>query len=238
MKSLQNNIFFLIKLLYPDKCPVCDKALPRINDGFCPGCKKNMQFLLPPLCEKCGRPAKVGEKICSECSESRHFFDGGRCVFPYSYIQSSIYRFKYMKRPDYAKAFGKAVTEYAGEWLERLEPDALIPVPLYKKRLIQRGYNQAEELAKAISEETGIPCKASVAARIKNTVMQKYFDKKHRQINLKKAFLVRESVVKLDTVVIVDDIFTTGSTIDSLALELKDAGVKNVFFLALAAAGT
>ena len=142
-----------------------------------------------------------------------------------------------MNRPAYARTYGKLLAKEAGDWLEWIKPDALVPVPLHKKRLIKRGYNQAKELADAISGEVGIPVADYLVRRSKNTVPQKLVDKKGRQINMKKAFIVEENVVSFKRIVLIDDIFTTGSTIDSLSRVLKDAGVKEVYFLTISRAG-
>ena len=138
----------------------------------------------------------------------------------------------------YAQTYAKAIKDELYDWIMATKAKALIPVPLHKKRLIARGYNQSKILADEISALTGIPVADKCVERVQNTAPQKLFNRKQRLINVKKAFIVRENVVKLDTVIIVDDIFTTGSTIDSLAGVLKESGVKKVFFLTVTAAGT
>lgn len=179
-----------------------------------------------------------GDEYCEECREQPHYFEGGRFAFSYEQTAAGIYRFKYMNRRRYAKGYASVLCRELMDWIRAVSPDALVPVPLHQKRLIARGYNQAELLADEISKRTGIPVRSRSVARVKNTVPQKTFDRKHRLNNLKNAFIVRENVVRLDTVVVVDDIYTTGSTIDSLAKALLDAGVRRVFFLTVTAAGT
>ena len=186
----------------------------------------------------CGRPVDATTEYCPECEGRKRNHDGGRFSFSYCQTAGSIYRFKYMKRPAYAEGYAKVLAREQKEWFDAIKPDALIPVPLYKKRLIERGYNQSQVLAKEISRLTGIPVYDKCVARVRNTKPQKQFDRNERLINLKNAFIVRENVVELETVIVVDDIFTTGSTIDSLAEELKRNGVKHVFFLTVSAAGT
>jgi len=205
--------------------------------GVCPECAKKLITIKGPVCEKCGRPVDKKGDICDECIAEDFSFDGGRSVFTYSSVSDSIYRLKYMNRPAYARTYGKLLAKEAGDWLEWIKPDALVPVPLHKKRLIKRGYNQAKELADAISGEVGIPVADYLVRRSKNTVPQKLVDKKGRQINMKKAFIVEENVVSFKRIVLIDDIFTTGSTIDSLSRVLKDAGVKEVYFLTISRAG-
>ena len=216
---------------------MCDAARPVKETGVCPECTKKLITVKGPVCEKCGRPVDQKGDICDECIAEDFSFDGGRSVFTYSSVSDSIYRLKYMNRPAYARTYGKLLAKEAGDWLEWIKPDALVPVPLHKKRLIKRGYNQAKELADAISGEVGIPVADYLVRRSKNTVPQKLVDKKGRQINMKKAFIVEENVVSFKRIVLIDDIFTTGSTIDSLSRVLKDAGVKEVYFLTISRAG-
>ena len=216
---------------------MCDTARPVKETGVCPECAKKLITIKGPVCEKCGRPADQKGDICDECIAEDFSFDGGKSVFTYSSVSDSIYRLKYMNRPAYARTYGKLLAKEAGDWLEWIKPDALVPVPLHKKRLIKRGYNQAKELADAISGEVGIPVADYLVRRSKNTVPQKLVDKKGRQINMKKAFIVEENVVSFKRIVLIDDIFTTGSTIDSLSRVLKDAGVKEVYFLTISRAG-
>ena len=187
---------------------------------------------------RCGRPVSANEEYCEECREEKHFFLSGRFSFSYEQAAQGLYKFKYMNRTKYARAYAGVLCKELDTWIKAVGADALVPVPLHKKRLIKRGYNQAKVLADEISGLTGIPVWDKCVARVKNTAPQKTNDRKHRLNNLKNAFIVRGNVVKLDTVIIVDDIYTTGSTVDSLAEVLIDAGVKRVFFITVTAAGT
>ncbi len=225
-------------IFYPVRCPVCEKPHVIGKSGFCDSCKRKLSIVNGPFCVGCGRPVELYEIYCTDCKKQKHVFDGGRFVFSYQDIAKSVYRFKYMNRPEYARTYSQAIYDELRDWIDVINPDALIAVPLNKKRLIKRGYNQAAELSIELSKLTGIPARNEVVGRIKNTVPQKLYDKPGRQINMKKAFIVYENVVKLGTVVLIDDIFTTGSTLDSLARELKQAGVKKVYFITLTAAGT
>lgn len=227
----------VLKILYPDRCPLCDGARPIKETGFCPECIKKLNIIKEPVCKVCGRPVTMHESVCDECKVKHHYFDGGRALLAYSGINESIYRFKYMNRAAYASGYAKLMNRYLGDWLKSVKPDAFIPVPLHKKRLIGRGYNQSTQLALELSKLTGIPVRATAADRIKNTRPLKLMGAKDREINMKKAFIVKENVVNLKRVVIIDDIFTTGSTIDSLSFELKKAGVREIFFLTVSRAG-
>ena len=108
------------------------------------------------------------------------------------------------------------------------------PVPIHKKRLRRRGYNQATLFAAALGRELQIPVIDNLISRVENTKPMKMLSGRERQNNLKKAFKIGQNDVKLDTIIIIDDIYTTGSTIDALAREIKKAGVTNIYFIALA----
>ena len=130
--------------------------------------------------------------------------------------------------------YSQEVVQRLGEQIRIWNPDAMIGVPLHKAREKKRGYNQAAILASQISRKMGIPFEEKLVVRQKNTLPQKGLDVYQRQNNLKKAFIMSENVVKLDTIVMVDDIYTTGSTMDAVAAVLKASGVKHVYYLALA----
>lgn len=109
-----------------------------------------------------------------------------------------------------------------------------MPIPIHPSRKRQRGYNQAELLAKVISARTGVPMRCDIVARRKKTTPQKGLDDVERQNNLKRAFKILKNDVKLSTIVIIDDIYTTGSTVDAMTATLQTAGVKNIYYAALA----
>jgi ComF family protein len=138
-----------------------------------------------------------------------------------------------MGRCEYAKFYANDLCEKLGSEIQRMNADALIPVPIHKNRQRERGYNQAEELATEISRLTGIPVYNNIIKRVKETIPQKELNPRERQNNLKKAFNIAQNVVKLNKTIIIDDIYTTGSTIDAVAVELRNIGVKEVYFLAL-----
>lgn len=217
---------------------MCDLALRRNERGICPKCRKGERFITGDVCMNCGRPVENHGEICDACGKYHHNFQGGRFPLSYEWIGDSVFRFKYANRPEYGAYYAECIVKRYGEWINAVGADALIPVPLHNKRLAARGYNQAEVLAEELSKLTKIPCESGLAERVKNTIPQKTFDRKGRQLNVEKAFIVKQNGVKLETVFVVDDIFTTGSTIDALSEALKVVGVKKIYFLTITAAGT
>jgi ComF family protein len=148
-------------------------------------------------------------------------------------MKMSIYRFKYQGRSEYAKFYATDIYEKLGDEIGKLGADSVIPIPIHPSRLRERGYNQAEEVAKELSKLSGIPFYANIIQRTRKTLPQKGLNPTERQNNLKKAFNISSDVVKLNKTILVDDIYTTGSTIDAVAAVLRSHGVKEVYFITL-----
>ncbi len=223
-----------IQLLFPLRCPVCDDIVTPFGEKICLGCMKKLKVISPPRCLKCGKKLEEEEQeYCHDCSIRKHVFLRGRALYEYGSIAPAIYRFKYGNRREYADFFGEEIARYLGDEIQRMHPDALIPIPLHPARRRKRGYNQAELLAKAISRYTGIPVYDKILIRVKNTVPLKKLNPQERQNNLKKAFHIRGNDVKLKTIILIDDIYTTGSTMDAAAAALLAAGAEKIYFITL-----
>ena len=225
----------ILTLLFPNRCPVCDNVV-RLRDGLiCRECKEKWKVIQESFCFRCGRPIVVREQeYCKDCMRKNHAYVRGRAVYRYAEVKAAVYRFKYGGRCEYAAFFGEKMAEELKGFIENVKPDALVPVPVSRKRLNKRGYNQAELLAKVMGRHLGVPVYAHMAVRNRDTVPQKELNAYQRQNNLKKAFKIKENDVKLSTIIIIDDIYTTGSTIDALAEVLQEAGVEKVYFAVLA----
>ncbi len=224
----------LIQLLFPLRCPVCDDIVRPYGEKICTGCMKELKYLTPPWCMRCGKKLLKEKEFCEDCEKKQHVYIRGRALYEYRGVASSIYRFKYGGRQEYAAFFGEEVATYLGDFIRSVKPQALIPIPLHKKRQNKRGYNQAALLAKEIGKQLEIPVYDKFLVRVKNTTPLKQQNAKERQNNLKKAFNVAQNDVKLNTVIIIDDIYTTGSTIDEASTVLKEYGINNIYFITLA----
>lgn len=224
----------VLQSIYPLRCPGCDEIVTPYGQKVCADCLVKMKLLTPPWCMKCGKKLLDEQEICSDCEREEHEFVRGRALYEYGSVFDSVYRFKYGGRQEYADHFGEQMAYYLKDFLQKIDPDALIPIPLHRKRQIMRGYNQSLLLAQALGKYTGIPVYEDYLIRVKNTVPLKSQKPKERQNNLKKAFNVKENDVKLEKVVLVDDIYTTGSTIDEAGRTLRQFGVKEVYFITLA----
>lgn len=223
-----------MQLLYPLRCPVCDEIVVPAGEKICLGCLKKLKLLTPPWCVKCGKKLGAEGELCADCRKKEHRFARGRALYEYESAAPAIYRFKYGGRREYADFFGEQTAEYLGDFIRGVRPDALIPIPLHRSRQIRRGYNQAQLLAEHIGTYLELPVRSDILVRRKNTSPLKCQNPEERQNNLKKAFNIAQNDVKLKRVVLVDDIYTTGSTMNEAAETLKANGVKEVFFVALA----
>ena len=139
-----------------------------------------------------------------------------------------------MGRQKYEDYYADQVDKKKKKMLQNLHPDALIPVPMHVEKENKRGYNQAQVLALAIGKRLGIPVETNLICRIRNTVPMKKLDEVQRRNNLKRAFKIARNDVKLLTIIVIDDIYTTGSTADEIACEFRKHGVEKVYFLSLA----
>lgn len=224
----------IVDLLFPRRCPVCDRIVPMGDGLICGGCRTKPQYIREPRCRKCGRQlADSAQMFCGDCTKREHIFKNGYALYDYQSMRKSIYRFKYAGRCEYAAFYARDISERLGGEIAQMRADALIPVPIHRSKLRSRGYDQAQLIAKELSGITGIPLYDDLVRRVRRTVPQKELDLHERQNNLKKAFNISADVVKLDRAILVDDIYTTGSTLDAVASVLRQHGAKDVYFIAL-----
>lgn len=222
----------IINIVYPNTCMVCGKDL-KSGEALCKKCQNEFEYIREPICKKCGKKLYDEEKeYCMDCKKHIHQFDSGIAVFSYNEaIKKCIYEFKYKDMKIYGRFFGRKMAEYGREYFGVWKAEVIIPVPVSKKKFLKRGYNQAEILAKELAKNTGIPMDNHVLYRSKDTKPQKEVNRDTRRKNLENAFIVSKNVVKYKKVILVDDIYTTGSTIDECAKTLKAAGVQKVYFI-------
>lgn len=234
MRNQRWNIERVVQLFFPRRCPVCDDVVPMKEELVCDECRKQISYIKEPKCRKCGKQLRQEEKVfCKDCASRPHMFDYGIALYDYKSMKDSIYRFKYKGRCEYAKFYARDIWDKYKDEIERMDADVLVPIPLHKSKMKIRGYNQAELIAKELSKLSGIRVDNKIVHRIRKTVPQKELDVAGRQNNLKKAFNIPSDVVKLNKTIVIDDIYTTGSTIDAVSGELKQRGIRNVYFITL-----
>ena len=223
------------ELLFPTRCPVCDGLLGTGILRMCQTCRQRVQYLSEPLCFQCGKKLSDCEaEFCGDCRRSRHLFTAGRALYEYEDIAPALYRFKYGGRREYAAFFARELAQQLGEYIRSLAPDGLVPVPMYRGKQRRRGYNQAELLARALGKELSIPVYSGLVVRSRDTKPLKELNSEERRNNLKRAFNLGQNGVKLKKIVLIDDIFTTGSTIDQVSAVLLAGGSQMIYYIALA----
>lgn len=229
----------LLDLIYPHhiKCNLCNSYLNHGGKyGFCHGCLKNMAFITKNSCYQCGRPLTNEEdtRICRDCEDMEYFFHRAVAVVEYKGIfRDLIFRFKYKDATYLARDLGDmmaAVIKKEGLW-----GDVLVAVPLHRQREKQRGYNQSHLLAKHISRNLRIPYKKDLLLRVKNTKVMHNLSREERQENLKGAFQIRDRRgIDGKSILLIDDIFTTGATLNACSKVLMEGGAKSVAVVAFA----
>jgi ComF family protein len=228
----------IAELVYPRRCPFCDCLLSGGEPYLCRRCASRLKFISGPVCMKCGRPVESDAvEYCDNCRRREHRFIRGFAPFPYRWmVQDSIMRFKYGSRAEYAGFYATAILKYGSAHLEQWKPEMILPVPIHPDRYRKRGYNQAEEVARHLSAELGIPCASYEIYRKKNTRPQKGLTPSMRRKNLSDAFAARTGARLPARVLLIDDIYTTGSTLDALAETAAKAGAEKIWFASVSIA--
>ena len=223
----------ILDLIFPPRCAVCDDILLFGKKYICQKCKKKIVYIKEPVCLKCGKELSEDKEYCNDCLTKNHLYIQGKAVFDYGSIAGSLHRFKNKNRPEYSKYYAKMIYLKKKDWIMQINPDAFIPVPIHESKYKIRGYNQSELISKELSKLTKIPTIKNFIIRTKKTVPLKNLNLSERQKNLKKAFKVARNDVKLKTIVIIDDIYTSGSTIDEISRSVLKVMDCKIYFLSL-----
>jgi ComF family protein len=225
-------------LVVPPVCLYCRKPLST-HDSLCGRCWRKIKFIRPPVCEKLGIPLPfdIGTpSLSARAVANPPDYDRARSVAHFEgAMRDLIHQFKYADTHIARRLFGRWLKEAGAELLA--DADLIVPVPLDRWRLLRRRYNQAAILAREISAATGVPWDPLVLRRVKRTQSQVGLTSDQRRRNVQGAFAVapgRGGAVDGRAVVLVDDVITTGATVEACARALKRAGARQVDVLALA----
>lgn len=226
----------ILDYIYPPRCPVCDRIS---QTGICSSCKKKLLRIDRDYCLKCGKPLTDSRKeYCPDCRRHHHVFDRNRALFSYQGpLRISVYQIKYGNRRDFARVYGQEIAVTFSQWIRQRNITQIIPIPLHPSRYRERGYNQAAVIAREIGKNLGIPVKQHVLRRVKKTQPQKLLAGNYRNENLRQAFALYPKAFPGENVLLVDDIYTTGATLDAAAACLKKAGAKHVYGVTVAIGG-
>lgn len=227
----------VLSLVYPSRCFVC-RALGSAS-CLCDKCADAITPVPDPKCGHCGHPC--GDvAYCANCRFRRPVFVRGRALGGYEgVLRDAIHRFKFHDRPGLAEPLGKRLASFArteAGSLHNLIFGALVPVPMHPIRKRLRGYNQSERLARVVARELVLPIQVDWLVRSRPTPPQVGLSAKSRQTNLHGAFSVpRPAEVADKTVLLIDDVTTTGATLNECAATLRAGGAQAVYVLTLAA---
>lgn len=221
----------LLNVIFPPRCVGCE----RVGALFCDTCRQQVQPIPRPLCLRCGRPLPASG-CCPECSQGQFAVSAIRAAGVYTEpLSSAIRQFKYGNQQELGKPLGQLLAHY---WQERSVPaDLVVPVPLHKQRLRTRGYNQARLLAITFCRQVGLPLLApDVLCRVRDTRQQVLLDETERRQNVAGAFAWQGPHLTDVKVLLIDDVATTGSTLEACGEALLAAGAAKVWALTVARA--
>ena len=225
MRILSELLEGLLDIIYPPHCVICKQSDPK---WFCPECQAKISYLEPPCCMRCGIPCNTG--LCFDCRDINRSFSSANSAAQFSEpIVEAIHQFKYGGHIALADSLAQIMvnrfqkTELEGKF------DLIIAVPEQDSRLIERGFNQAEELARRLASAISIEYVDGVLRKTKKTAPQVGLAAEARTANLRGAFSVAlPGTVMNRSVLVVDDVMTTGSTLEEAARALKEAGASRI----------
>lgn len=239
LKSIFNN---LINLVYPKQCLICKETTAPSNSdsSVCINCWAKIQKNLPPFCQICGRHLEIrliDSNICPKCRRTNYNFD--RAFSPCLYqgtVKDLIHFFKYKGKIYLGKQLAGLLIEFIKNYRLPIDMiDMIVPIPLHKRKLREREFNQAEILATYVAETSNKKISCNNLYRIRDNLSQITLSDAKRWENVKGIFKSRNPTEFKDkTILLVDDVFTTGATASEAAFVLKKAGAKGVFVLTIA----
>jgi ComF family protein len=247
-RNLADRLEWLVDWLYPPRCRGCaSRIYGRDSEYFCTACWDEIQLVCHPLCNVCGRPfpdASGDDHSCGVCLERRPRFAAARAWARYPREEQQIHplrqvvqKFKYGRKVALGKPLGRLMARGCQEFIEACGADLIVPVPLHAKRLRWRGFNQSVLLARQIGRIHHLPMDPFLLLRGKDTTPQTQLSEEERRRNMRSAFAVHpEKSVQGKTVLLIDDVYTSGATVNECSRTLKRAGAKEVYVLTLARA--
>jgi ComF family protein len=225
----------LLDLIFPPCCAICKKNSRKI---ICDDCLSKVVYIKTPICRVCGKPRDkyFAGDLCEDCSRESMPFEIARSVVLYDgAMKEAIHKFKFEGKRSLSLPLGEFLVDYLKRgYIPVKKIDAIIPLPLSKKRERQRGYNQSELLAREVAKHFSVDIDSSSLRKVKDITPQFELSRKDRLSNVKGAF--RSSPLKEKSILLVDDIFTTGATVREASRALKEAGAASVYVLTLARA--
>ncbi len=235
---MKHQVRSAANVVFPPRCFLCAQMIGDAGQ-ICTDCWQDLRFITSPQCHTCGHPFEfsLGEgALCGGCIQEPPPYDMARSVLCYDDASRKLVtRFKFGDMLHPAEALASWMTRAGKECLQ--DADYIVPVPLHRLRLIKRRYNQAALLAKVIAKKSTVPLLVDAMQRTRHTTPQSGLSRRQRKINVRGAFSVtalRLQQIQDKRIVLVDDVMTTGATLEACAKALKKAGAKEVRVLTLA----
>ena len=241
-----NILNTIIEIVYPPRCLICERFLGnhRIREDqhdilICKDCFNGFNQITSPLCPICHKPfeSEIEEDhICEDCLRKSPFFNA--LGAPYIYeggFMMGIHHFKYGGKTHMAGSLGPLLASFAKKWLKKMDDCLMMPVPLHPKRLRERGFNQSLLLSRHVARVLDTELDFLTLRRVRDTKPQTGLHRDERRKNVHRAFeLTERNIVKGRSIILVDDVATTGSTLNECARVLKRSGSDKVLCLVLA----
>jgi ComF family protein len=233
---------YILEWIFPPACMACRQLIPltdrrRISLKLCEHCLDLFEPLKPPVCNLCGGPVKTGIPVCSYCKNRKFYFEYNRASYLYDELMRDlIHEIKFRNRKNYAAALGRL-------WAEACKADdfgdvfCLVPIPLHKTKERERGFNQAEVLGKPLSEYFDVPMITGLLTRTRHTLPQSGLSPRGRMENVAGVFQINPKY-KIDgkKIVLIDDIYTTGASLNEAAKILMEHGAGQIICMTLTVA--
>ena len=249
----------LLELVFPSNiyCMACGAIIDRSRPySLCDSCLSELHWVNGRSCERCGKAlgADYDGELCPDCEDMEHYFDKGVICLEYGmHEREMILSYKYGGRAYMGEKFADMMYDklayeglaYRGRGNGAVSArkrtdafDLVVPVPVHKSKLKKRGYNQAQLMAAALAEKLGLLCASEVLVKVKHVDSMSHLNAAERRENIKNSFTMaagQGKIVKDRRILLVDDVYTTGSTVDECGRVLLEAGARSVSIICLAA---
>ena len=213
----------------------------------CLSCRRSIELVRHPLCSICGRPfleASGDDHPCASCIKRPPQFVRARAWVCYPRealeehpVRNVVHKFKYGRKVSLGKPLGRLMTRGCEEFLRECRAELIVPVPLHARRLRWRGFNQSLLLARQVSRACGVPLDPFVLLRRRETPPQTQFAEEERRKNMRGAFVVNPYIsIKKKNILLIDDVYTSGATVNECSRALRRGGAAEVYVLTLARA--
>ncbi|MGI6295497.1 MAG: ComF family protein [Armatimonadota bacterium] len=215
----------VLEFVYPIRCLKCERIT---NTFLCDECLSHVELIAPPICSKCGKPSE--HRLCHACRNREFHFERVRSSGPFQgMLREAIHALKYRKLQQLSNPLIKLLIQtYPTSGLGK-NFDLIVPVPIHRSRMFERGFNQSELLAQGLASHLGIPLETRVLYKAINTPHQVDLSPDLRMINVRGSFGIKNPEKTLaKRILVIDDVVTTGATLDEVARVLTHAGAASV----------